>query len=48
MCDSIDIIIQLTDDAVITARDGDGCFVALDFTNAVKLGDSVSFFDIPA
>lgn len=48
MCDSIYIIIQFTDDAVITARDGDRCFVALDFTNAVKLGDSVPFFDIPA
>lgn len=48
MCDSIYVIVQLTDDAIIAACDSDGRFVTLDLTNAVKLGDPVPFLDIPA
>lgn len=48
MSNSIYIIIQLTDDAIIMACDGERCFVALGFTNTVKPEGSVPFFDIPA
>lgn len=43
----IDIIVEFSNYSIITAGDCDGCFVTLDFTDAVELRDFVTLFYIP-
>lgn len=43
----IHVVVQFTNDPIISAGDGNGGFVALHLTDAVKLGHPVSFFHVP-